>query len=185
MVVAILLAGWLWQQKGDRISVLVVDHAVPAGATVTANDLTVSEVSGVDNAIASTDSDQVVGAIAAVGLVKGQILTYDMVTRTPIPGTDQRIVGMELDAPHAPTGLRPGDAVEVLAVPPIGDPGTTAELDDPPVLAADATVVTVRVVRGSGTRLTVLVPVAVADRVAAYVAAGRVALVQAPIGGDD
>lgn len=185
VVVAVLLAGWLWQQKSDRISVLVIDHAVPAGATVTANDLTVAEISGVDNAIPSTDSDQIIGSTAAVGLVEGQILTPDMVTSTPIPGPGERIVGLELDAPHAPSGLRPGDTVKVLAVPPSGDPGTTADLDDPPLLAAQATVASVRVIQGSGTRLTILVPDSVADRVAAYVAAGRVALVQAPIGGDD
>ena len=40
-------------------------------------------------------------------------------------------------------------------------------------------------IEGAGTRLTLLVPEPVAERVTAYVAAGRVALVQAPIGGDE
>ena len=39
-------------------------------------------------------------------------------------------------------------------------------------------------VEGAGTRLALVVPDSVAERVTAYVAAGRVALVQAPIGGD-
>jgi hypothetical protein len=39
-------------------------------------------------------------------------------------------------------------------------------------------------VEGAGTRLALVVPESVAERVTAYVAAGRVALVQSPIGGD-
>lgn len=184
VVVAVLLAGWFWQQESDRVSVLEVAQAVPAGTKVTADDLRVVDVAGVGDAISSRDSDQVVGETAAVGLVAGQILTPGMVTDSPIPGPGQRIVGMQLDSTHAPDALEPGDVVEVLAVPPTGNPGTTDDLDDPTVLATKATVASANVVAGAGTRLTLLVPAPVAERVTAYAAAGRVALVQAPIGGD-
>jgi hypothetical protein len=74
--------------------------------------------------------------------------------------------------------------VVVLAVPPAGDPSSPSELDNPTVLAPRATVASAEVIEGAGTRLALVVPESVAERVTAYVAAGRVALVQAPIGGD-
>ena len=184
VVMAVLLAGWFWQQTSDRHSVLVIAEPVPAGALITAKDLEIIEVSGVKNAIASTESDIVVGATAAVGLVEGQILTRVMVTTDPLPGPGERVVGLQLVATRAPAGLMPGDAVVVLAVPPAGDPSTTDELDDPTVLAPKATVASSTAIEGAGIRLTLLLPEPVAERVTAYVAAGRVALVQAPIGGD-
>ena len=184
VVMAVLLAGWFWQQKSDRHAVLMIAEPVPAGAVITAEDLGIIEVSGVTGAIPSAESGSVVGSTAAVGLVDGQILTRDMVSTDPLPGPGERVVGLQLDATRAPAGLTPGDAVVVLAVPPAGDPSTPEDLDDPTVLAAKATVASADVIEGAGTRLTLLVSEAAAERVTAYVAAGRVALVQAPIGGD-
>lgn len=184
VVMAVLLAGWFWQQKSDRQEVLVVARPVPAGAVLTTEDLGIVEVAGVRAAISSSDTESVIGNTAAVGLVEGQILTRDMVTADPLPGPGERVVGLQLDATRAPTGIGPGDAVVVLAVPPSGDPSSPDELDDPTVLAPRATVASAVVVEGAGTRLSLLVPEAVAERVTAYVAAGRVALIQAPIGGD-
>lgn len=184
VVMAVLLAGWFWQQKSDREEVLAVAHPVPAGTVIAADDLKVAAVAGVTSTISSDDAASVIGSTAAVGLVEGQILTPDMVTSKPLPGPGERMVGLQLDATRAPTGLRPGDVVLVLAVPPAGDPSSPAELDDPTVLAPQATVASAEVIEGAGTRLALVVPDSVAERVTAYVAAGRVALVQAPIGGD-
>ena len=185
VVMAVLLAGWFWQQKSDQRAVLVIAEPVPAGSVITAKDLEIVEVSGVNGAIPSADSESVIGSTAAVGLVDGQILTRDMVTADPLPGPGERVVGLQLDATRAPAGLVPGDVVVVLAVPPEGDPSTPDELDDPTVLAPSATVASAAAIEGAGTRLTLVVPEPVAERVTAYVAAGRVALVQAPIGGDE
>lgn len=184
VVMAVLLAGWFWQQKSDREEVLAVAHPVPAGTVIAADDLKVAAVAGVTSTISSDDAASVVGSTAAVELVEGQILTPDMVTSKPLPGPGERVVGLQLDATRVPTGLRPGDVVVVLAVPPAGDPSSPAELDDPTVLAPQATVASAEVIEGAGTRLALVLPDSVAERVTAYVAAGRVALVQAPIGGD-
>jgi hypothetical protein len=184
IVIAVLLAGWLWQQKGDRQEVLAIARPVPAGAVITMGDLDVVEVAGVAGGIAATESDSVVGSTAAVGLVDGQILTHAMLTSDPAPGPGERVVGLQLDTTRSPTGLVPGDLVVVVAVPPAGDPGTPADLDSPDVLAEEATVTFAEDIEGAGTRLTLLLSKSVAERVSAYVAAGRVALVQAPIGGD-
>jgi hypothetical protein len=184
VVMAVLLAGWFWQQKNDREEVLAVARPVVAGTVIEADDLKVVSVAGVTSTIRSGDAASVVGSTAAVGLVEGQILTPDMVTSKPLPGPGERVVGLQLDATRAPTGLLAGDVVVVLAVPPAGDPSSPAELDDPTVLAPKATVASAELVEGTGTRLALAVPESVAERVTAYVAAGRVALVQAPIGGD-
>jgi Flp pilus assembly protein CpaB len=184
VVMAVLLAGWLWQQKSDREEVLAAAHTVAAGTVIEADDLKVVAVAGVTSTISSEDAASVVGSRAAVGLVEGQILTPDMVTSKPLPGPGERVVGLQLDATRAPSGLRPGDVVLVLAVPPSGDPSSPAELDDPTVLAPQATVASAEVIEGAGTRLALVIPESVAERVTAYVAAGRVALVQAPVGGD-
>jgi len=185
VVMAVLLAGWFWQQKSDRRAVLVTAEPVAAGAVITTDDLAIVEVSGVNGAIPSAESGSVVGSTAAVDLVDGQILTRDMVTADPLPGPGERVIGLQLDATRAPAGLTPGDVVELLAVPPAGDPSTPGELDDPTALAPSATVASATAIEGAGTRLTLLVPESVAERVTAYVAAGRVALVQAPVGGDE
>lgn len=184
VVMAVLLAGWFWQQKSDRQEVLAVAHPVAAGTLIAADDLKIVAVAGVTSTIRSEDVASVVGSTAAVGLVRGQILTPDMISSKPLPGPGERVVGVQLDATRAPTGLRAGDAVAVLAVPPTGDPGSPAALDDPTVLAPQAIVASAEVIEGAGTRLGLVVPEAVAERVTAYAAAGRVALIEAPIGGD-
>jgi hypothetical protein len=72
--------------------------------------------------------------------------------------------------------------VIVLAVPPSGDPSDPEALGSPRVLAAAASVFGADAVEGAGTRISLVVPEGEANRVAAFGAAGRVALVQAPIG---
>jgi hypothetical protein len=185
VVMSVLLAGWFWQQRDDRVAVLAVTDSVAAGEVITARDLEVIEVSGVKGAIGSADSDRVIGSRAAVGLVDGQVLTRAMFTTDPIPGSRERVVGLQLDATRMPTGILPGDVVIVIAVPPAGDPSTPSELESPAVLADRATVASAELIEGAGTRLTLLLSDAVGERVTAYIAAGRVALLQAPTGGDD
>jgi hypothetical protein len=128
--------------------------------------------------------DSVIGEVAAVPLVAGQVLSAGMVTSAPLPGPGQRVVGVQLDATRAPTDLGPGDVVTILAVPPTGNAGSPGSLEVPRVLADRATVVSADPVAGEGTRLTMLVEKAEANTVALFGAAGRVAVVQAPIGGD-
>ena len=184
VLISVVAAGWFWQQKSDRVEVLAIQHAVSAGSVIERSDLNLVEVSGVEGAIPARDISTVVGKVAGVGLVPGQILTLDMVTSGTLPGPGQRVVGLELDGTRAPGGLKPGDAVVVLAVPPSGDASSPDALDSPTVLAPAATVVGVDLVEGAGTRFTLLVPKEAADRVAAYGAAGRISLVQAPLGGE-
>ncbi len=185
ILIAVLIAGWLWQQKSDRVEALALAHAVPAGSVIDRSDLKVVEVAGVDGALRSGDLDEVVGRTAAVELVPGQILNQAMLATAPVPGPGERVVGVQLDATRAPSGLAPGDVVSVLAVPPAGDTSSPDQLGSPEVLADGATVVSVEHVEGAGTRLNLLVPRERSDQVASFAAAGRIALVQAPLSGDD
>jgi Flp pilus assembly protein CpaB len=184
VLVCVLAAGWLWQQKSDRVEVLAAARIVPAGAVIGRDDVRVVDVAGVRGAVRASEPPSVLGSTAAVALVPGQILTRDMTTSRPVPRSGERLVGVELDGTRAPAGLVPGDRVTVLAVPPSGDASTATELASPTVLAESATVQSVAQVEGAGTRFALLVPSAAADRVAAFGAADRVSLVQAPLGGD-
>ena len=184
VVFAVLAAGWLWQQRSDRVEVLTVRRDVAAGSVIERSDLAIADVAGLADAVPADEADTVVGQVAAVPLVAGQVVTPGMATSAPLPGRGQRLVGVELDATRAPNDLRPGDQVTVLAVPPTGDASSPVELMAPSILAEAATVVSAERIEGAGTRLTLLVAKAAADQVASFGAAGRVALVQAPLGGD-
>lgn len=185
LLVCLVAAGWLWQQKGDQADVLVVSAGVPAGQVIERRDLTSSAVSGVNGAIAAADVDQVVGQPAGVALVPGQVVTDRMITSEQVPARSERVVGVQLDATRTPVELSSGDAVSVLAVPPTGDPSTPTELGSPEVLAESATVFRVGRAEGGGTRISLIVGSADANRVAAFGAAGRLAVVQLPLGGQD
>jgi hypothetical protein len=179
---SVLAAGWLWQQQGDRVDVLAVRATVPAGHVIERGDLTSASVAGVDGAISVADLDWVSGSTAATALLPGQVLTEALLTSDRVPAAGERVVGVELDATRAPTGLVAGDVVSVLAVPPSGDPSDAEALGSPTVLAESATVFGADRVEGVGTRISLVVPEDEANRVAAFGAAGRVALVQAPVG---
>jgi hypothetical protein len=184
VVLAALAAGWLWQQRGDRVEILTVNRDVPAGTVIEQGDLSIADVARLGQGIPASRADSVVGELAAVPLVGGQVLMARMLTNEPLPGPGRRMVGVQLDATRSPADLAPGDVVSVLAVPPMGNAGSPSSLEEPSVLADRATVVSARQVAGEGIQLTMLVPKDVANTVAAFGAAGRVAVVQAPIGGD-
>jgi hypothetical protein len=152
---------------------------------ITRDDLKVIEVAGLKDSIVAADLGDVAGSTAAVGLVPGQVLTPGVVAANPVPGKGERVVGLDLDATRSPAGLQAGDVVMVLAVPPAGDASAPAELESPTVLAEAASVLSAEHIEGAGTRLTLVVAQDVAARVASFGAAGRVALVQKPLGGDE
>ena len=185
LVVCLVAAGWLWQHKGDQVEVLAVRTAVPAGASLDRSDLATSSVSGVPGAIRAAEADRVVGRVAATGLVPGQVLLEELVTDVPVPSAAERMVGLQLDPTRVPDGLAPGDVVTVVAVPPPGDPGGAGRLARPTVLTEAAMVHAAGGTQDGGSRLSLLVGEDAANQVAAFGAAGRVAVVQAPAPGVD
>jgi len=185
VVVCVLAAGWFWQRSADTTEVLVAGQAVPAGHVLERADLTSAAVSGVSGALPASEAERVVGLTTAVGLVPGQVLTNEMLTTQGVPAAGQRLVGVELDATRVPAGLSPGDVVDVLVAPPSGDASNPTELNSPRALTRGATVHLVTTLDGGVTQLSLLIADRNANRVAAYGAAGRVAVVQSPAGGDD
>ncbi|MDF1705814.1 MAG: SAF domain-containing protein [Aeromicrobium sp.] len=178
----------LFSQLGDRTDVLAVSADVAKGQVITEGDLQRRSIAGVDGAIPVEAIDTVVGTTAKVDMVAGQIVTDSMVTRDPVPGDGQATVGLSLDAARAPSaGLSAGDLVSVVAVPSgTVDLGASVALDAPQILARGAEVLDVK---GSPTEgATVLVTVIVdeddASTIAAYSAAGLVAVVETAPTGD-
>lgn len=182
VVTSVTAAAWLYMQKGSTTEVLVVSRAVAAGHVLSAEDLDTAEVSGASDAIAVVDADGAIGQIAVVALVPGQVLTRAALTSSPVPAVGERLVAMSLPAGRLPSGLAAGSAVEVLAAPAPGQGGAEAELKTPEVLAPESIVFDVATSDDGTLVVTLRVPDAVADTVAAHSAAGRVTLVQVPVG---
>lgn len=172
----------LFQQQNDRREVLVVKTPVAAGQVVRAADVGHARVAGVPGAILASEVDSVVGKRAAGGLVEGQVLTEAALTESLVPAAGERLVAIRLETGRVPGGLAPGDLVDVLAVPPDGDPGSSQQLNEPVNLAEGARVDSLGETPDSAVVVTVLVPDAQADAIAAHSATGQVTIVQAPAG---
>lgn len=179
LIVVIALVS-LFRSQGDRVEVLQVTGSVPAGQVVEANDIRSVEVAGVDGAIKASDIDSVIGKRAANGLVEGQILTDAALSDQALPADGERLVALRLDQGRVPGDLGPGDVVNVLAVPPEGDPGSADNLDAPNVLAKATTVQSIGDTPEGALVVTVLIGEVEADSVAAHSAAGQITIVQAP-----
>lgn len=179
IVVIGLLA--LFQSQSDRVEVLAVTGAVPAGQIIESGDVRVVKVAGVTGAIPATDIDSVVGKRAAAGLVEGQVLTDAALTDEQVPGDDERLVAIDLPNGRVPGGLAAGDMVSVLVVPVEGAEGLSEQLQTPTVLSQAARVQSVGDTPEGGRVVTVLVDDGEAEQVAAYSAAGQVTILQAPL----
>lgn len=173
----------LFQSQSDRLEVLVVRQPVAAGQVVQAGDVESAEVAGVSGAIMATDVETVIGQRAVGGLVEGQVLTKSALTQTLVPGAGERLVAIRLEAGRVPGGLAAGDLVDILAVPPNGDPGTAEQLDTPFKLAQSAQVDSLGDTPDGAMVVTVVVREGEADKIAAHSAAGQVTVQQAPTAG--
>lgn len=184
VLVAVLGAGWAYSNKGGTVEVLVLDRPVAAGHVIEQDDLGSADVSGVSDAIQVADLDDVVGMRAAVGLVPGQILTSGSVVSDPVPGAQQRMVAVSLTAGRVPSTLTAGTTVDLLGVPAEGDTGKPSDLSAPVVVSAGASTYSVQTAEDGSVVVTLLVSAVDANQVAAYNAAGRLTLIQAPVAGE-
>lgn len=171
----------LLSQAGDKTAVLTIGEPVAKGQVVEQSNLVSTQVSGAAGAIETADSSTVVGKIAAVDLVAGQILNRDMVTSDPIPGKGKATVGLSLDPTRVPSsGLKSGSVVNVIAVPGGDNGGAAEEMDAPQLLAEGAEVYAVdgASTEGGGLLVTLIVDSSDAARLAAYSTSNRVAVVE-------
>lgn len=182
-----LATAYLVTRAGDKVSVLSAETPITKGHVIERANLVSVAVSGIAGAIPVEATNEIVGKTATVDLVRGQVLTEDMVTTAPTPATGQSTVGLALDPTRVPSsGLNPGDIVDVIAVPSSETGGGgRATLNNPTVLARAATVYAVQGLATDGGKvlLTVVVDTREGGPVAAYSTSDRVAVVEVAAGG--
>jgi hypothetical protein len=193
--VLVVLAGGLIAFAGSQVltkhtQVLAVAQDVPIGATITGADLTTASVTKDANLspIPASDKSQIVGMVAQVGLVKGELLTRAQVGPSSGFTSGQQLVALPLKQGQFPArGLTPGQKVLIVATPgangaassssssstssstPAGVTGTVAEVG-PINQATQVTVIDVQVSADSGVD------------VARLASTGNVALILLPTG---
>lgn len=106
----------LYTSATERPLVLAVGRDVPAGGRITAGDLTNARVASDPpvRPIPASARSRVVGRVARVGLVPGDVLTPAHLARSDAVPTGQSVVAVVLDFGQAPK-LVPGDRVLVVA----------------------------------------------------------------------
>ena len=115
--------------RDHSLSVLTVTRRIPAGQVLTAVDLGTASISGSGlSALDARSRGGVVGLTAAVDLLPGTLLSGAMVTRDPVPGPGQAVVGLSLKPGLMPDAeLRAGSFVMVVRLAaPTGSPGSAA-----------------------------------------------------------
>lgn len=129
--VALIAAGGLsgavlFESSAHRTSVVVVARDVKIGSRITVRDLGEASIA-LDPAVRSVPAVQarhLVGQRAAVDLTRGSLLGPAQVTRKPLVGVGEQLVGVALKPGQLPaTALSPGQKVLVVSTP---DPNAVA-----------------------------------------------------------
>jgi hypothetical protein len=184
------------QMLTRHTQVLAVSVNVPVGARVTDSDLTVASVTADPNLspIPASQRSQIVGMIAQVSLVKGELLTRAQLGTSSGFTTGQALVALALKQGQFPArGLSAGQKVLIVATPganggtnpSTGNAASGPAASDPPTQgivgvvaevgamdqATEVTVIDVQVTTGSGVT------------VAQLASTGNLALILLPTGG--
>jgi hypothetical protein len=167
---------WMVSAVADAEPVLVTAHALPAGATIGFDDLTVAQVS-LDPAVASVPASQrdaLIGQRAAVALGAGQLLTPSSLTASLVPAEGQSLVGVAVTADRLPaTPLLPGDPVTLIAGARDGDDLPTGAPASMPGTVAGS-----RTLDDGSIVVDVTVPTGQAGTLAGWVSTGRVLIIR-------
>jgi flagella basal body P-ring formation protein FlgA len=172
-VACALLFALLYRSAGERDLVLVVQRDVPAGRTITADDLATRQVS-TDGGIATVPAGQrsaVIGQAAAVDLVAGGLLSASQVGPPRDLADGEAIVALALPDGETPT-VADGDTVQLVLTDAAGEGGSGGEV------IAEARVVEVAVDGGGSLSVSVAVDERRAAEIASAAAADRVRLVR-------
>ncbi len=120
----VLVSAAVYQKADHQVAVVMVTRQVPAGAVLTAGDLSTTNVTvgtGI-HVIPASQLGQVAGDVAAAGLQPGTLLAPSDLTTTQPPGPGQELVPASVKPTMLPaSGLAPGDHVLIVATP--GDQG--------------------------------------------------------------
>lgn len=181
LAVSALAAALIYGDLGDRRAVLAVARPVAAGSVVEAGDLTEVRVAAEPGVsiVAAAERSGVVGRTAKVALVPGSLLAVGQTVRGAglPPGTT--LVGATLKPGQFPVGLRPGDRIIVVVMPPEQAPSALdADPSSSEAAPVRASLVAIEAVRDSGGSISVslAVPTGDAPEVAVAGARGRLVL---------
>lgn len=172
-VACALLFALLYRSAGERDLVLVVARDVPAGRTITAEDLAARQVSS-DAGIATVPAGQrsaVIGQAAAVDLVAGGLLSAAQVGPPRDLAEGEAIVALALPDAETPT-VAAGDTVQLVLTDAVDGAGSKGEV------MGEARVVEVAVDGGGALSVSVAVDERRAAEIASAAAADRVRLVR-------
>ena len=171
------IGAYLYTAAGAKTAVVVVVREVPEGRQIVRADLSTVAVAGGVTAIAGSGLESVVGQTAAVRLLPNMLLQRSMVTSGAVLAATEAQVGVVVKPGQIPAdGLRPGDVVEVVALP----SASSAKPGPPEVLVERARVFAAREDPSQlgGTLLTLVVQKTQAVPVAAASGAGQIALIK-------
>lgn len=133
----VVVSAAVYGRADHRVAVVMVTQPVPAGAVITAGDLSTTSVSvgtGI-RVIPAAQLAQVTGEIAAVALRPATLLAPADLTTAQPPGPGQVLVPAAVKPSAVPaSGLFPGDHVLVVATP--GDQGQAGSSAGSPALTA-------------------------------------------------
>jgi Flp pilus assembly protein CpaB len=180
VIVGALVVALVVTRSGGKVSAIVMAKSVPVGHVITRDDLTTAQIAtDTIPSFAGGHMSEVEGKIAAVGLVKGQLLNKDMISTGVAAPPDSAQVGVSVKPGQLPAGgVAPGDTVMVVVLPPSSSAASTGTAA-PTVLAAAAPVIgSVDLQAGIGSVVTVQVPKSQAAQLAAASSSGQVALVK-------
>ncbi|MDP2291258.1 MAG: SAF domain-containing protein [Actinomycetota bacterium] len=112
VVLAGVLVAWALTDAADRVSVVQVARAVPAGAVISEDDLTVAGVAfdqGVHGLVPAESLAALVGRTASVDLRAGSLVVTGMWREGPQLAPGEHEVGALIDQGRFPDGLTRGD----------------------------------------------------------------------------
>lgn len=181
LVVSALVAGLLYADLGNRVAVVAIAHPVAVGQVIETSDLTqvlAGQVDGIKT-VPWSGRSSVIGSTAAVALVPGSLLNPRQLAKGATIDPRAAVVGAVLKPGQFPVGLRPGDVVLAIVLPPEAASATGQGRIDPPIMATVAAIAPLADT-GGGLSISLAVPPGDAAALAVAGARGRLSLVLAP-----
>ena len=177
-VLAGVLVAWAIERAADRVEVVSVARAVPAGTVIQADDLTTTAIA-FDEPVAglapASSLDALVGRVAVVDLRPGALLSSGMWADGTGLSPDERTVGALLDVGTYPSGLATGATALAIAT---GDVTGDATGD------VTVRVLDTRTTERGALQVTLAVPATYAADIARLAAAKTLVLVGVPAAPD-
>lgn len=167
----------LYMSTGHRVSVLAVAKPVAAGQVITADDLSIADISTdpMLSPITAGSKQNIIGKRAAVALVPGTLLVPGDLSNSPLTTADSQTVGLSLKPGQMPgQKLAPGQKVVIVFTP---DQGSASSTTTAAPTTIEATITRVGSADPQGNIVVdVAVPSAQAASLAAQAANGHIAL---------